>query len=496
MKVSLMICVLFGLAFADDIKREENVLVLTKDNFDGAVTDNKHVLVEFYAPWCGHCKSLAPEYAKAATQLAEEKSEVLLAKVDATEETSLAERYEVRGYPLKFFRNGKPVEYNGGRNSDDILKWLKKKTGPAAQTLTTSEEATTYKSSANVVIVGAFADLESADAKAFLEAAAENDEYPFAISSEKSVWTELGIESEGVVLLKNFDEGRNTLEEAVSVEAIKKFVSGNSLPLIVEFSHETAQKIFGGEIKAHNLLFIGKKNPDHDAALTGFRAVAKDFKGRVLFVTIDTDIEDHERIMEFFGLKKGDEAEMRLIKLEDEMTKFKPENREITESNIRSFVEGVLDGSIKQHLLTQDLPEDWNKTPVWTLASSNFDEVAFDKSKDVLVEFYAPWCGHCKQLTPIYEQLGEKYGDNDAIVIAKIDSTANELEHTKINSFPTIKLYKKDTNQVVEYNGERNLEGLTKFLESSGEDGAAPKAEEADEEEEDGDAHDIKRDEL
>lgn len=291
---------------------------------------------------------MAPEYAKAATQLAEEKSEVLLAKVDATEETSLAERYEVRGYPtLKFFRNGKPVEYNGGRNSDDILKWLKKKTGPAAQTLTTSEEATTYKSSANVVIVGAFADLESADAKTFLEAAAENDEYPFAISSEKSVWTELGIESEGVVLLKNFDEGRNTLEEAVSVEAIKKFVSGNSLPLIVEFSHETAQKIFGGEIKAHNLLFIGKKNPDHDAALTGFRAVAKDFKGRVLFVTIDTDIEDHERIMEFFGLKKGDEAEMRLIKLEDEMTKFKPENREITESNIRSFVEGVLDGSIK-----------------------------------------------------------------------------------------------------------------------------------------------------
>lgn len=48
----------------------------------------------------------------------------------------------------------------------------------------------------------------------------------------------------------------------------------------------------------------------------------------------------------------------------------------------------------------------------------------------------------------LWLQLGEKFKDNDKVVIAKIDATANELDHTKISSFPTIKLYKKGDNSV------------------------------------------------
>jgi len=149
------------------------------------------------------------------------------------------------------------------------------------------------------------------------------------------------------------------------------------------------------------------------------------------------------------------------------------------------FVDDYLAGKLKPHLNSQDVPADWDKAAVKVLVGKNFDEVVFDKKKDVLVEFYAPWCGHCKKLAPIYDELAEKFADRSDVLIAKMDSTANELEHTRIESFPTIKLYKKGDNKVVEYNGERTLEGMTKFLESGGEVGqAAP-------EEDDGELEDL-----
>merc|ERR1712107_217402 len=196
------------------------------------------------------------------------------------------------------------------------------------------------------------------------------------------------------------------------------------------------------------------------------------------FVAIDTDEEDHKRILEFFGIKEDELPGMRIIKLAEDMAKYKPESGDLTESNIRGFVQAYLDGKLKQHLLSEGIPEDWDANPVKILVGKNFEEVAKNADKHVLFEFYAPWCGHCKQLAPTWDKLGEKFADNDDIVIAKMDSTANELEDIKIQGFPTIKLFKKGDNKVVDYNGERTLEGFAKFLESDGKDGAAFEEEE------------------
>merc|ERR1712121_131318 len=481
----------------EEIQTDDGVLVLTTGNFEAATQNNEYVLVEFYAPWCGHCKALAPEYVKAAALLKEKDSNIKLGKVDATEEQELAEQFGVRGYPtLKFFKNGKPLEYGGGRTAAEIVNWLVKKTGPAAKDLATAEEAKTFSESQDVVVVGLFKDLTSA-AVAFKEVAGAMDEFPFGQSASEEVLKEFGVDKDTVVLFKKFDEGRVNLDADLTGPNIDAFIKGNALLLVVEFNHETAQKIFGGDIKSHLLIFLDKTSDFFTTASDVARTVAKEFKGKVLFVTIDTSDEDHGRILEFFGMTKDEVPSMRLIHLAEDMAKYKPASSEVSEDNVRSFVQSYLDGKLKVHLLSQDLPEDWDATGVKVLVASNFDEVAFNKDKDVLVEFYAPWCGHCKQLAPIYDQLGEKYKDSETVVIGKMDATVNELEHTKVQSFPTIKLFKKGDNKIVEYNGERTLEGLTKFLETDGEYGQGPaEGEEEPEEEEDeeeapeGDEHD------
>lgn len=452
---------------AAEVTKDEGVAVLNEENFQEVIDANEFVLVEFYAPWCGHCKALAPEYAKAAGILAEKDSPIVLAKVDATEEGPVAEKFEVRGYPtLKFFRSGKATEYGGGRTADTIVSWLEKKTGPPAVTVASVEEAATFTAGKDVSIIGFFADQTTDAAKAYLAAATNLDDFQFAISSAPEVAAEYKIEGEAVLLLKTFDDGKAVLSEGITEESVTAFVASESLPLVVDFNQDTAQKIFSGEIKSHLLAFLSAKAESYADQVDMLKNIATENKGKMLFVTINTDEEDHKRILEFFGITEKELPTFRAIKLGEDMAKFKPDDDTIELENIKAFVAKFLAGELKQHLMSEEIPEDWDKEGVKVLVGKNFHDVAMDTSKNVLVEFYAPWCGHCKQLVPIWDKLGEKYQDHPTIVIAKMDSTANELEEIKVQGFPTIKLIKAETNEIVDFDGDRTEDGFVKFLEA------------------------------
>ena len=155
----------------------------------------------------------------------------------------------------------------------------------------------------------------------------------------------------------------------------------------------------------------------------------------------------------------------------DSMAKFKPPSEEISAASLAGFVNGVESGEITRHLMSEDIPES-NDGPVFVIVGKNFEETVRDPAKHVLVEFYAPWCGHCKALEPTYEKLGKHFADRDDVVIAKTDATANEFDGADVQGFPTIKFFPKgEDSDVIEYEGDRSLEALITFVESDGTEG-------------------------
>jgi len=265
---------------------------------------------------------------------------------------------------------------------------------------------------------------------------------------------------------------------------IAEFVKENQLAYVTEFSDKTAPKIFGGDIKKHILMFAAKSASDFDQNHGDFTEAAKGFKGKVLFVFIDCDKSDNGRILEFFGLKEEECPAARMIEMGKSMSKFKSPEDDLTQAGFEAFVNGVLDGTIQRHLMSEDEPAD-NTAPVTIITGKNFERIAYNKDHAVFVEFYAPWCGHCKQLTPIWDKLGEKFADRDDIVIAKSDATANEFADVEVQGFPTLKYFPKgEGNKMVDYNGGRDFDSLAAFVENDGKE-AAPEPEEDEEDEDD-----------
>ncbi|TMW57207.1 hypothetical protein Poli38472_003132 [Pythium oligandrum] len=125
-----MVTALLGLfaVFSSVATAKSNVIILTNDNFEhltqastGATTGDW--LVEFYAPWCGHCKKLEPVYEKVADEL---KGKVNVAKVDATAHSALGKRFEIQGYPtILLLRQGTVYKYSGPRTTEELSRFAR-----------------------------------------------------------------------------------------------------------------------------------------------------------------------------------------------------------------------------------------------------------------------------------------------------------------------------------------------------------------------------------
>eukprot|EP01056_Protomagalhaensia_sp_Gyna25_P001889 Protomagalhaensia_sp_Gyna_25__1888@NODE_1_length_10645_cov_612_087781_g0_i0_p3_GENE_NODE_1_length_10645_cov_612_087781_g0_i0NODE_1_length_10645_cov_612_087781_g0_i0_p3_ORF_typecomplete_len476_score117_18Thioredoxin/PF00085_20/4_1e34Thioredoxin/PF00085_20/15Thioredoxin/PF00085_20/5e26Thioredoxin_6/PF13848_6/0_046Thioredoxin_6/PF13848_6/7_8e10Thioredoxin_6/PF13848_6/2_7e20Thioredoxin_6/PF13848_6/19Thioredoxin_6/PF13848_6/0_0076Calsequestrin/PF01216_17/8_1e20Calsequestrin/PF01216_17/2_6e02Thioredox len=441
---------LAGLAVANEAasSSSEAVVTLTSSSFDSFIKENSNALVKFYAPWCGHCKKLAPEYEAAAEVLKAEN--IPLAKVDATEEKELAEKFEIRGFPtMYFFRNGEPEEYDGGRTKETIVQWVKSMTGPAVRVQESAEAA----QKAVVEGVGYLLTVPSQEHKAYaaFKAVADKNRAKgafFAVIDSKA--------SSSSIKAITKDDVYNAPTELTTEEAILKFVKAESTPVFGPITPETYRAYAA---KSENWFWFAGTPENFEEAKKEISAVARIHRDDLNFVWLNTSNEQFKKHAEgMFGMTSFPSAALVMGR-----DKYKYEGP-FTQKKTGAYVQDVLDGKVEKFLLSEDIPES-NDDPVKVVVGKTFKSLVLQSNKDVFLKVYAPWCGHCKKLAPIWEEFADRTKDSKNFIVAKMDGTANEapVDGFDIRGFPTLFFVKANTSEPLTYSGDRTLEAFVKF---------------------------------
>lgn len=479
MRLSSFVSVASAIALASLASAEaesSDVLVLTKDNFTSAVNPEPLILLEFYAPWCGHCKALAPHYEEAATTLKDKG--IKLAKVDCVEEADLCQSHGVQGYPtLKVFRNGTHTEYSGPRKADGIISYMLKQNLPAVSDVTASN-LVEFQNSDKLVVLAYVSSTTNAPAPEFSATAEKlRDEYLFGITSDAAAIAAAGVTPPAIVVYRNFDEHVTEYPyppSAATTTELEAWVQQLAVPILGEVNGET-YAMYSESGKPIAYLFLDPADQKSDEMIAALKPVAAKYRGEVNFVWIDaTKFGDHAKAL---NLAEPKWPSFVIQSLEDQLKYPYDQSKPVEAEAVSVMVGEYVAGKLLPKLKSQPIPESQNES-VFTLVGDQFDEVVYDDSKDVFVEFYATWCGHCKRLAPIWASLGDHFAEvKDQLVIAKMESTENDLPASvpfRISGFPTLKFKPAESREFIEYSGDRELESLVAFVEEHAKNSLKP----------------------
>eukprot|EP01061_Rhynchopus_euleeides_P027962 TRINITY_DN454_c0_g1_i1.p1 TRINITY_DN454_c0_g1~~TRINITY_DN454_c0_g1_i1.p1 ORF type:complete len:479 (+),score=246.86 TRINITY_DN454_c0_g1_i1:76-1512(+) len=457
-------CLALSVARAED----EAVVVATDANWADVVEKEELVLVEFYAPWCGHCKSLAPKYEEAAKILKELDKPIVLAKVDATEEKKVAGAAGVSGYPtMKIYRNGEMSDYDGGREADDIVKYMKEQTGPASTELTTSKDlkATINKKTLDhVAVIGYFSSATSVDYKIFMQVANKyRGKFAFYHVQSQSVLENIGYygSTSAVGMYRPWAGGKQFKKMyagAIYKQALTDFVVEQAFPA-VGYIAEDQMEFITQKNKPIVKVFVSteKREELEKGIVKELTPIEKKHGKKLAFVINDFGSSQ-------FGFSDAELETGKAIVVDDPKKKF-----------VYDDSQGTVAEWVEKYLKKQATPWVKSEAPVprvqpgevQVVVGKTFDEIVMDKTKDVFIEFYAPWCGHCKQLEPKYNELAKELAGQKNIIIAKLDATANDVQYKayQAQGFPTMKFATTNSKETpLEYDGGRDVADMLKWI--------------------------------
>ncbi|XP_025081188.1 protein disulfide-isomerase A5-like [Pomacea canaliculata] len=360
------------------------VVHLEDSNFDTYIKEHSSVLVMFYAPWCGHCKKMKPDYTEAAETIKSEGLTSVLAAVDATKNRKLAEDYKIKGFPtLKYFKDGEYAFEVNERDKDKIIEFIK------------------------------------------------NPQEPPPPPAPEPSWEEI----ESSVVHLNEENFKFTLKK-----------------------------------RKHSLVMFYAPWCGHcKKAKPEFMSAAAQFKddSKVLFGAVDCttqqsictahDVTGYPTFKYFNYLNKNSQKYMG--------------GRE--ENDFVNFMRDPLSPSPTLPPATQPQPqtnpgEDWadieGQKNINFLTAETFDSFIAEQPS-VLVMFYAPWCGHCKKMKPAYGEAATKVKEEGLGALAAVDATIEKDLSQKydIRGFPTLKYFRNGKVEF-EYGSGRSASDIISFM--------------------------------
>jgi len=255
-----------------------------------------------------------------------------------------------------------------------------------------------------------------------------------------------------------------TQSESFSHSSLASFINREAFPAVGDIGPENFQKYVDRGLPLA-WVFYDPHAADIDHQLQQITEAAKKVKGELSVVKLDgVKWAEHAK---HFGLTSA----LPGIVVEDRTTNknfiYTAGDDGLSADSLYAHFQGFLDKTLQPNVKSQEVPAD-NDGAVRVVVGKSFDSEVINNDRDVFVEFYAPWCGHCKALAPKWEELGGLFADNDHVVIAKVDATENDTP-AKIQGFPTLILYpagKKDSP--IPYEGDRTPNAMADFIRSNG----------------------------
>jgi protein disulfide-isomerase A1 len=474
--IFLILALCFFCVFAEE---DAAVIELKGDSFDSTIAEGKW-LIEFFAPWCGHCKQLLPQFEKAAKHFAEKPPPPAnMGKLDCTtpDGQKVCEKFGIQGFPtIKFFNKGKHVEdYDGARKEDALIAYIEKMSLPALRIVTNAEDLEAARK-ADVVIIGFF---DTGVLPAF-EQAAEGNRNARWVAVTNGPLSKVQMDAlpeehrSSIVMFRKFDDpivAFNAKDADVNADTLVAWSKELSVPLIGELGPDTWKTYVAKNIPMLDI-FVEPTKADQLAVRDALRPVARAMKGKLSAVFVDA--VKYGRHAESLGVTARPGI---CIHDPNKDKKYVYAGTSLEPAAVQQWCNDVVDGKIEPFYKSEPVP-DSQPGPVTVVVGRTFDAIVKDATKDVFLEIYAPWCGHCKALAPKYEEVAKHFKDSPTVVIAKVDGTANDMPGVQIRGFPTLIFFPANhKDKPLSYSGDRETEAIIKYINENGD--LSQKAEEA-----------------